>query len=86
QQHHFIVIAPEFSAKEFPGNDNYSLGSMKDGKGGDTSSFSFIEPIFDLAKSCTGNRSERYFLFGHSAGAQFDLIRWKKFYVLDGNS
>lgn len=71
QKQHFIVIAPEFTVREFPGNDNYSLGSMKDGKGSDTSSFSFIEPIFDLAKSSTGNRSERYFLFGHSAGAQF---------------
>ncbi len=71
----FILIAPEFSNAEFPENENYSTGGMQRGQRAArpavASSFSFIEPIFDEVKASTGNRSERYHLFGHSAGAQF---------------
>ena len=59
----FILVAPEFSNAPFPGSDGYTLGG-----GG---AFGFIEPVFDAIKAATGNRSERYHLFGHSAGAQF---------------
>ena len=75
EKHRFILVAPEFSEAEFPGNDGYALGGMKEvmpgGHVSKASSFSFIEPIFDAVKEATGNRSERYQLFGHSAGAQF---------------
>ena len=71
----FIVIAPEFSSAEFPGNENYSLGGMKLGQSSaqpsKASSYSFLEPIFEEVKRSTGNRSESYWLYGHSAGAQF---------------
>ena len=50
-------------------------GGMMDEKGHPVPreqwTFSFIEPIFDTVKAATGNTSERYFLFGHSAGSQF---------------
>jgi poly(3-hydroxybutyrate) depolymerase len=59
----FILAAPEFSKEAFPGDDGYTLGV----KG----AFDFIEPVFDAVKAATGNRSERYHLYGHSAGAQF---------------
>jgi poly(3-hydroxybutyrate) depolymerase len=59
----FILVAPEFSQAAFPGDEGYTLGT----KG----SFGFIEPVFDAVKAATGNRSERYYLYGHSAGAQF---------------
>ncbi len=59
----FILVAPEFSKEAFPGDDGYTLGV----KG----AFGFIEPVFDAVKAATGNRSERYHLYGHSAGAQF---------------
>lgn len=59
----FILAAPEFSKAAFPGDAGYTFG-----KGG---AFEFIEPVFEAVKAGTGNRSERYFLYGHSAGAQF---------------
>ncbi|WP_146852532.1 CapA family protein [Brevifollis gellanilyticus] len=63
QKHGFILAAPEFSEKSFPGTEGYSL----EAKG----AFGFIEPVFDAVKAATGNRSDRYHLYGHSAGAQF---------------
>ncbi len=63
KKHGFILAAPEFSNEAFPGGDSYTLES--DG------AFTFIEPVFDALKAATGNRSDRYFLYGHSAGAQF---------------
>ena len=71
EKHHFILVVPEFSEAAFPGSDGYSLGEGKGAKPGAASSYSFLEPIFDAVKTATGNRSERYHLFGHSAGAQF---------------
>ena len=71
----FIVIAPEFSKEAFPGENSYNLGNTHDAENRlqprEQWSFSFLEPIFDAMKSATGNRSERYYLYGHSAGAQF---------------
>ncbi len=71
----FIVIAPEFSHGEFPGNDHYNLGGMTLGQSSaqpsEASPYSFVEPIFEEVKRATGNRSESYRLYGHSAGAQF---------------
>jgi poly(3-hydroxybutyrate) depolymerase len=58
-----VLAAPEFSQKDFPETDGYSL----EAKG----AFGFIEPVFDAVKAATGNRSERFHLYGHSAGAQF---------------
>jgi len=71
----FILVAPEFSEAAFPGGNSYSVGGTTDEKGNprprEQWSFSYIEPIFDAVKAATGNNSERYYLFGHSAGAQF---------------
>jgi poly(3-hydroxybutyrate) depolymerase len=71
----FILLVPEFSETNFPGSNSYSLGGMTDDKGQPNPreqwSFSFLEPIFDSVKAATGNRCEKYFLYGHSAGAQF---------------
>ncbi len=71
----FVLLAPEFSKEAFPGEDQYNLGNMFDDqqrrRPPEDWSFSLIEPIFDAMKVATGNRSERYHLYGHSAGAQF---------------
>src|SRR5436189_610386 len=67
ERYGFIVAAPEFSNEAFPDGDSYTFGA----KPGGPSSFSFIEPVFDAVKEATGNRSERYRIYGHSAGAQF---------------
>lgn len=75
QQYGFILVVPEFSKKEFPGDEGYNFGGTVDRHGRtqprEQWSFSFIEPIFGAIKTATGNCSESYYLYGHSAGAQF---------------
>ncbi len=75
QKYGFILIAPEFSKEAFPGDDGYNFGGTVDAKGQAQPraqwAFSFIEPIFDAVRTATKNRSEKYSLYGHSAGAQF---------------
>jgi poly(3-hydroxybutyrate) depolymerase len=75
RKHGFILVAPEFSEKDFPGSDSYNSGNTVDEKGRHLPrsqwSFSFLEPVFDEVKKAASNRSERYSIYGHSAGAQF---------------
>ncbi|MDR6302064.1 hypothetical protein [Mesonia maritima] len=75
-----IIIAPEFSDENFPGGDQYNLGNVfVDGDNPSTQTlnneakwtFSLIEPIFNKVKSLIGNSSNKYDIYGHSAGAQF---------------
>lgn len=65
-RHRLLIVAPEFAADAFPGDGGYALGRQEQG-----AAFTFIEPVFDAVKAATGNTSERYHMFGHSAGAQF---------------
>jgi poly(3-hydroxybutyrate) depolymerase len=72
---HFIAVCPEFSQKEFPGEAGYIYGNTVDSHGRSLPreqwAFSVIEPVFDAVKGRLGLTSQRYSLFGHSAGAQF---------------
>ncbi|MBV7260294.1 hypothetical protein [Erythrobacter crassostreae] len=72
----FIVIAPEFSRKDFRGSRNYNLGAMFDQESTDLRhekswSFSAIEPIFDEVVAQLNGKQTDYTIFGHSAGSQF---------------
>ena len=78
--YNFIVIAPKFSSSNFSLGDGYNLGNVYvDGDNPSTNtlndenewSFSIIEPLFDSVKSSLSLESEKYNLFGFSAGAQF---------------
>ena len=78
--YNFILIAPKFSSSNFSLGDGYNLGNVYvDGDNPSTStlndenewSFSIIEPLFDSVKSSLSIESEKYNLFGFSAGAQF---------------
>ncbi|MBA4017464.1 MAG: hypothetical protein C0483_09850 [Pirellula sp.] len=75
RKYRFLLLVPEFSKQAFPGEDRYNSGNTLDEQQRplprDQWTFSLIEPIFDAMKLATDNRSERYFLYGHSAGAQF---------------
>ena len=75
QRQVFLVVAPEFSEQEFPRQEGYIYGNTVDKTGRplprEQWSFSMIEPMFDAVKDRLGNRSERYSIYGHSAGAQF---------------
>jgi hypothetical protein len=68
-----LLIAPEFSAKHYPGM--YNQGNMFDdqGKPVDPSkwTFSAIEHLFDRVNKMIGGTNPTYYLYGHSAGAQF---------------
>jgi hypothetical protein len=71
----FLLVVPEFSKTEFPGDEGYNYGNTVDREGHAVAreqwSFAMIEPIFDAVRTRTGNRTERYRIYGHSAGAQF---------------
>lgn len=75
QERKFLLVVPEFSKEQFPGDEGYIYGNTVDKAGRalprEQWSFSVIEPLFDAVKARTGNRTERYRLYGHSAGAQF---------------
>ncbi|OZV70569.1 hypothetical protein [Winogradskyella aurantia] len=76
----FIIIAPEFSITNFPGGDAYNLGNVfVDGDNPSPATlnpeedwtFSVIDPLFDFIKTNLENTTEKYHVFGHSAGGQF---------------
>jgi hypothetical protein len=75
QANRFLLVVPEFSQAEFPGDEGYIYGNTVDRAGQPVPreqwSFSMIEPIFDAVRARTGNQSAGYRLYGHSAGAQF---------------
>ncbi len=75
QEHHFLLVVPEFSKEQFPGEEGYIYGNTVDVAGRPVPreqwSFSMIEPVFDAVRARTGNRTERYSIYGHSAGSQF---------------
>ncbi len=70
-----LVVVPEFSVEHYRGQSTYQFGNVKtpEGEPNDESKWTFtaIEHLFDHVKAATENRSERYFIFGHSAGSQF---------------
>jgi poly(3-hydroxybutyrate) depolymerase len=75
RSYHFLLITPEFSENEFPHDRGYPFGNVRTRSGrpipSEQWSYSMIEPIFDVVRERTGNRSPRYSIYGHSAGAQF---------------
>jgi poly(3-hydroxybutyrate) depolymerase len=75
ERERFLLVVPEFSKTEFAGVEGYNYGNTVDQAGRplprEQWSFNMIEPIFDAMRARTGNRSAAYFIFGHSAGAQF---------------
>ncbi|MGH3148399.1 MAG: alpha/beta hydrolase [Rubrobacter sp.] len=71
----FLLVCPEFARADYPHRTAYQLGNVIDSAGEplpkDRWSFGVIERLFDYVRVVTGNRSERYYLYGHSAGGQF---------------
>jgi pimeloyl-ACP methyl ester carboxylesterase len=62
----FLVIAPEFSAKDWPGQ-SYNLGDVASSPDREKWGFSVVEHLFDEMR----DGQKDYRIFGHSAGAQF---------------
>ncbi|MFA5713922.1 MAG: hypothetical protein WC960_07110, partial [Bacteroidales bacterium] len=76
QENNFIVIAPQFAREEYKEND-YQFGGITTTRLGSELrpsqewTYKIIEPIFDFFKKSSGNVSETYDIWGHSAGGQF---------------
>jgi poly(3-hydroxybutyrate) depolymerase len=74
-RHGVVLVAPQFSASRYRSSRVYQAGNVLDARGRPQERrewvFGEIERIFDRVRKATGNRSRRYFLYGHSAGAQF---------------
>jgi poly(3-hydroxybutyrate) depolymerase len=66
-RHGFIVVAPEFSTRQWPGDEAYNLGDVAAQPDREKWSYSLIEHLFDEIR----DGREDYRIFGHSAGAQF---------------
>ena len=70
-----LVVVPEFGLENYRDPRTYQFGNMrtKSGEPIDEAKWTFaaVEHLFDHIKAASGSKCERYFLFGHSAGAQF---------------
>jgi hypothetical protein len=75
KEHDFLLVVPEFSDRYFPGTGAYNLGNVFDRNDNIVKksrwSYSMIEPIFDEVRRRFAMTTERYSLYGHSAGSQF---------------
>ena len=71
----FIVIAPGFAEKDFPGLEGYAMGGVVTQAGMPQPksrwTFSVIEPLFDDVVARLRGSQTSYNLYGHSAGSQF---------------
>ncbi|MCC5833288.1 MAG: hypothetical protein JJU20_01005 [Opitutales bacterium] len=71
----FLLIVPEFSQDNFPGDRGYIMGKVFDSDGErnprETWAYSALEPLFDEVLDRFENSNEGYYLYGHSAGSQF---------------
>jgi pimeloyl-ACP methyl ester carboxylesterase len=72
----FIVLAPQYS-KQYYKESDYQFGGVSESpdefilRPKELWTYNTIEAIFDYFKEATGNKSEKYDMFGHSAGGQF---------------
>jgi len=72
---HVVLLAPLFSENDYPNPSGYPWGNVVNSDGEPNESelwtFKVLERLFDRFREMTGNRTSEYFLYGHSAGAQF---------------
>lgn len=71
----FLLVVPEFSKEEFPGEEAFNSGNLFDAAGQprphEQWSYSMIEPVFDAVRQRLGSARNDYMIYGHSAGSQF---------------
>jgi dienelactone hydrolase len=74
-QHGFLLAVPRFSQADFPGAEGYNLGNTLDPAGqpnpAELWSFAVLEPLFDELRKRYGLNTQKYSLYGHSAGGQY---------------
>lgn len=83
ERHDALAIAIEFSEQAYPSMQAYTLGVTTHGqpdeqahaerrwRNRDSYVYSEVEHVFEAVRRSLGGRQTGYYLFGHSAGAQF---------------
>ena len=75
EKYGFLLLVPVFSTRDFPERAGYNFGNVFTGDGKRRPAahwgFTAIEKIFDHTKAAAALEAETYFIYGHSAGAQF---------------
>lgn len=75
EQEQFLLLVPEFSKQYYPGMRTYHLGNTFSSTGKRLAeskwTYTAIEYLFDAVKALTQFQTNRYSIYGHSAGAQF---------------
>ncbi|MDR4653266.1 MAG: lamin tail domain-containing protein [Nitrosomonas sp.] len=83
ERHRALIIAIEFSRRYYPASEDYTLGITTHGRTGvqalrekrylkpDAYLYLEIERVFEAVRLALGGDQQGYYLFGHSAGAQF---------------
>jgi poly(3-hydroxybutyrate) depolymerase len=71
----FVLIVPHFDAESFPGRRRYNMGNIlsrtKTVNPREEWAFTVIEVLFDAVRPALGSTVGGYYMYGHSAGAQF---------------
>ncbi|MCA1675206.1 MAG: alpha/beta hydrolase, partial [Actinobacteria bacterium] len=73
REHGVLVVVPELSQELYPGRA-YNVGVVdpsNDAVSASDWAFAVIEPLFDAVVADVGSAERSYYLYGHSAGAQF---------------
>ena len=76
QANRFLLVVPEMTRAQFPGDAGYNFGNMVERQGGAAKppaqwAWRSIEKVFDAVRTASGSQRQTYSIFGHSAGAQF---------------
>lgn len=83
ERYRALAIALEFSRRNYPKGEDYTLGvvahgdanrsAYAEGRWRDAKAYSYmeVERAFEQVRRSLGGRQRGYYLFGHSAGAQF---------------
>lgn len=83
ERHRALIIAIEFSRRHYPASEDYTLGITTHGRAGVRAAregrylrqeaflYQEIERVFEAIRLALGGDQQGYYLFGHSAGAQF---------------
>jgi poly(3-hydroxybutyrate) depolymerase len=82
----FLVVAPNFSNEHYPHPEAYNYGRMIDPSGRTQPRqrwiFPILQKVFRDVRERAGSARDRFFMFGHSAGAQL-VHRMATFHWLD---
>lgn len=83
ERHQALAIVIEFSREHYPASEDYTLGITTRGRADaraaregrwrapEAYSYNEIERVFEAVRLALGGQQRGYYLFGHSAGAQF---------------